>query len=535
MKRQLVTVLVCICTLALPAAARAQHEDHGAMSPDQIGSASVKFETSCAPAVKDDFNKAVALLHSFWFPEATQDVSSDCRPRSGAARWRIGASRMSQWGNPFGGLRAARVDRARQGDHRQGARASDRRRRASARSSTPVAILLQQRRRGHAARARDRLRGGDESVSARIPTDTEVQDFLRPRGQPDGAADRQDLREEPEGGRHPRAALRSRCRRIRAWRTTSSTRTTRRRWPTRRSSRRASTRRSRPRFRTRCTCRRTRSRASAPGRNRSRPTGGRPKRRARATGPGRSCTRSTTRRTRICRSRRTRRPRRCSIALTSSSGARGARRPAPPVRERVRDCRHPGALCARARRLGRAAALTPRPANTPYTEAITHFARAIGAARSGNPAAATADIERLAALRDKPKRVQGRVLDRADRHSAPRRAGVADLRDGQQGRRPRAARARRRTPRTRPTSRRSRPDRWRRRASCSGYMLLDAGQRQGGARRLRGDDEEGAESVPRHLRRGARRRGRRRPREGDDATTRRCSRWRRTRTRSGRS
>ena len=52
----------------------AQHEGHGAMAPDQIGSASVKFETSCAPAVKDDFNKAVALLHSFWFPEATQDV-----------------------------------------------------------------------------------------------------------------------------------------------------------------------------------------------------------------------------------------------------------------------------------------------------------------------------------------------------------------------------------------------------------------------------------------------------------------------------
>ena len=42
-----------------------------------------------------------------------------------------------------------------------------------------------------------------------------------------------------------------------------------------------------------------------------------------------------------------------------------------------------------------------RPANTPFTEAITHFARALGAARSGNPAAATGDIDRLAALRDK--------------------------------------------------------------------------------------------------------------------------------------
>jgi tetratricopeptide (TPR) repeat protein len=47
-----------------------------------------------------------------------------------------------------------------------------------------------------------------------------------------------------------------------------------------------------------------------------------------------------------------------------------------------------------------AAALTVRPAKTPYTEAMTHFARALGAARGGNPKAAAADIERLAALRD---------------------------------------------------------------------------------------------------------------------------------------
>jgi len=46
-----------------------------------------------------------------------------------------------------------------------------------------------------------------------------------------------------------------------------------------------------------------------------------------------------------------------------------------------------------------AAALTPRPApSAPYTEAITHFARAVGAARAGTPAAAAADIERLVAI-----------------------------------------------------------------------------------------------------------------------------------------
>lgn len=48
-----------------------------------------------------------------------------------------------------------------------------------------------------------------------------------------------------------------------------------------------------------------------------------------------------------------------------------------------------------------AANLTVRPSPTPYVEAMTHFARALGAARSGNPAAAMTSIDRLAALRDK--------------------------------------------------------------------------------------------------------------------------------------
>jgi tetratricopeptide (TPR) repeat protein len=53
-----------------------------------------------------------------------------------------------------------------------------------------------------------------------------------------------------------------------------------------------------------------------------------------------------------------------------------------------------------------AAALPTRPAKTPFTEGITHFARAVGAARSGNPAAAAPDIDRLAALRDTMKEMK---------------------------------------------------------------------------------------------------------------------------------
>jgi hypothetical protein len=48
-----------------------------------------------------------------------------------------------------------------------------------------------------------------------------------------------------------------------------------------------------------------------------------------------------------------------------------------------------------------AANLDVEPSKFPYVMAITHFARAIGAARSGNPAAAKADVVKLAELRDK--------------------------------------------------------------------------------------------------------------------------------------
>jgi hypothetical protein len=48
-----------------------------------------------------------------------------------------------------------------------------------------------------------------------------------------------------------------------------------------------------------------------------------------------------------------------------------------------------------------AAALQVRPSPLAHVQAVTHFARALGAARSGDPEAARADIARLAELRDK--------------------------------------------------------------------------------------------------------------------------------------
>jgi tetratricopeptide (TPR) repeat protein len=50
-----------------------------------------------------------------------------------------------------------------------------------------------------------------------------------------------------------------------------------------------------------------------------------------------------------------------------------------------------------------AAQLQPAPSKFPFTEAMTHFARALGEARSGAPAAAQKGVERIAALRDELK------------------------------------------------------------------------------------------------------------------------------------
>jgi len=50
-----------------------------------------------------------------------------------------------------------------------------------------------------------------------------------------------------------------------------------------------------------------------------------------------------------------------------------------------------------------ASELQLRPTGTPFVDAITHFARAVGAARSGKPEAAKAEIDKLAELRDKTR------------------------------------------------------------------------------------------------------------------------------------
>jgi hypothetical protein len=91
-----------LLTVWIPAFA--QH-DHAAAGAD-VGSDNVSFVTSCAPALRQEFNRAVALLHSFWFAQAIDAFEGVAAkdPSCAMAHWGVA---LSRWGNPFAGLRSA--------------------------------------------------------------------------------------------------------------------------------------------------------------------------------------------------------------------------------------------------------------------------------------------------------------------------------------------------------------------------------------------------------------------------------------------
>ena len=88
---------VCLLT----AVVGAQDHDHSA-SPGRLGK--VHFDTTCAQPVQADFDRGVAQLHSFWFSAAIDSFNTVLKndPRCVMAQWGIA---MSWWGNPFGGFR----------------------------------------------------------------------------------------------------------------------------------------------------------------------------------------------------------------------------------------------------------------------------------------------------------------------------------------------------------------------------------------------------------------------------------------------
>ena len=88
--------------LAAPWTAVAQHDQHAAVG-DQLGT--VHFETSCAPLTRADFDRAIALLHSFEYRPAMESLTKVLAADSSCAIAYWGLA-LSQRGNPFAGVKA---------------------------------------------------------------------------------------------------------------------------------------------------------------------------------------------------------------------------------------------------------------------------------------------------------------------------------------------------------------------------------------------------------------------------------------------
>ena len=92
---------VCgVLSLILVAAARAQEHEHGGASGEQLGH--VAFATSCRPDAQARFERAMALLHSFWWEEGARAFRAVAAADSTCAMAYWGLA-LNSWGNPFVG------------------------------------------------------------------------------------------------------------------------------------------------------------------------------------------------------------------------------------------------------------------------------------------------------------------------------------------------------------------------------------------------------------------------------------------------
>jgi len=94
--------ITAVLVMLASAPALAQQHEHAGAPAERLGK--VHFETSCAPAVQPAFDRAVALLHSFWYAAAADAFAGVAKqnPSCAIAHWGVA---MATWGNPLGGTR----------------------------------------------------------------------------------------------------------------------------------------------------------------------------------------------------------------------------------------------------------------------------------------------------------------------------------------------------------------------------------------------------------------------------------------------
>ena len=94
----LISRVAASAILVIPSLALAQADHQHEADIKRLGA--VEFPTSCAEAVQKDFTRAVAMLHSFWFDQANRAFEQVAKadPNCAMAQWGIA---MTLLGNPF--------------------------------------------------------------------------------------------------------------------------------------------------------------------------------------------------------------------------------------------------------------------------------------------------------------------------------------------------------------------------------------------------------------------------------------------------
>lgn len=165
-------LIVAVLLIPVAAAADTDEAGHNHPAPERLGT--VHFVTSCAPEVQQDFERAVALLHSFAYEASAQAFAGVAQrdPDCAMAHWGIAMTQYHQlWSPPAPAamqLGRAQIDQARS----LGARSERERQFIGA----AAAYFAGDEHAGAAARAQA-YQQAMAAVARRNPEDTEVQVF----------------------------------------------------------------------------------------------------------------------------------------------------------------------------------------------------------------------------------------------------------------------------------------------------------------------------------------------------------------------
>ena len=169
-----VSVLLSLAMLLSPLTPVRAHDDDAAASKVPLQLGKVTFQNTCSPAVQPKFERSVALLHSFWFNEAEKAFGDVLKqdPTCAIATWGIATVRI---GNTFAG-------NATPADAKAAQEAIARGRSIGAKSEREkgyieaVAAYWDHYAEPHGARMQA-LSRSFEALAARLPQDDEAQIF----------------------------------------------------------------------------------------------------------------------------------------------------------------------------------------------------------------------------------------------------------------------------------------------------------------------------------------------------------------------